>query len=1306
MNNSTTLTLDDKRIYPLGENTLFLLRQDQKIYGLIVDKEIDNETLINQGKELIRPFQLENFSPDDIAAESCLWAMLTDCLKALGLPNLDTLLQRSRDNRGGLLQISSDFIELGRWQGIQPPQDWREGQAVLMLLDALLSLNDTERLIEIIKKAIRQLPDPIDLGEKENLQVPYLCHSQAKEIGSLIPVNLAEPVGRALNSLEQKVGNLDDYVARELQMPVEELKERLYAEQIDAIALKHQAFEQGKFIIIGDQTGGGKMISAVGSTIRWCLRHNHRFILVTASDRLYAQTVKDLKIVGLSPEDVNIFITNRNFKTQLNENTTLKSPTNGDTIMKNAIHRGELKGYDGIFTTYSQLQTVNGNRKLRHRFLQAMAQDAILIFDESHLAGGSASRERYTNSLVLTSARAVFARELEDVAKAGVFASATAFKNPIAVTLYYRTDLSEAFKDSDTNSVEAIAEAIQGGGVPLMQVLPINLSEAGQYIRRERSFAGSTFTVENVPVNRDIAEAVYEVMADILAFDREKFIALDEIKQSIENDAAKICIDNAVGIEGADSVSFSSLVHNVIEQFHLTIKVDNACEFIKNRVLQGEKVAIALENTMQSPIERYIEDHDLRIGDKISANFGDILRYYLRRTRRITIDALEMDNNVPKRVKRYYWLEDSDLTPEGYTLYQNTLAKIDSIDWTKLHISPIDRLHYKLREAGIVTDEITGRSFKLNFQNDSDGTISIRQQKTEDKVRAVDRFNWGSTQVLIINKSACEGINLHHPKKRSMVIIQALRDINNFVQVLGRVKRIGEPSPPKYCLLYSDLPTEKRPAALLCAKMAQLNASTLASRERSGINLNLAIDIFNHYGDTVVAELLTILPELNEELGNPYKKSIEGLARRATGRIPLLGSIEKQEWFYELLETRYRQFIQEKIINGESILEAQFQDFAAVSKGRYAIEKGEDETNPFKSTIWAERLDCAFVSRAYNSEEVVWELASRLDCSLPDTWECESTLKILQKEGQEYIAQKLKHFDKLADFYKARFDHPDYTAYRNRYDANCDLIREIITQIYPGAVVKLTNPPIEDTDVTFGIVLAIKNQQSDNTNPAVPSNWVLEVAIAHPSQRLRIPFSQLLVSPQEESSEKINLTIESEIGTTLMLFDWAKNQEGRYERIMLTGNLLKAWQHDIRSKGKGRVIRYSTAEKETKVGILLSLDFNIDFYLSNQALSVEDTDLALLYLQKRNAQLYSGDDNLKVTLSEENILTLTVPSRSDTGGIYYKDAEIAKIAHSDFVKRGQLYCCEVDQSARFKPLLGYLIKTHKLFGTAHTLNSL
>ena len=74
-----------------------------------------------------------------------------------------------------------------------------------------------------------------------------------------MPQNLEAPIQKALDALEEKVGNVDEFVADALNFgSVSNLHDALAAEQVDGVALAIKSLQDGKAALIGDDTGLGK----------------------------------------------------------------------------------------------------------------------------------------------------------------------------------------------------------------------------------------------------------------------------------------------------------------------------------------------------------------------------------------------------------------------------------------------------------------------------------------------------------------------------------------------------------------------------------------------------------------------------------------------------------------------------------------------------------------------------------------------------------------------------------------------------------------------------------------------------------------------------------------------------------------------------------------------------------------------------------------------------------------------------------------------------------------------------------------
>ena len=138
-------------------------------------------------------------------------------------------------------------------------------------------------------------------------------------------------------------------------------------------------------------------------------------------------------------------------------------------------------------------------------------------------------------------------------------------------------------------------------------------------------------------------------------------------------------------------------------------------------------------------------------------------------------------------------------------------------------------------------------------------------------------FNSGVLDVLILNKSASTGISLHASEKfsdqrqRSMIIAQPLSDINDYMQMIGRIDRTGQVHRGYYINLGLPVPAENRFLMMLSTKLKSLNANTTTSQDSESNDVE-APDLLNKYGSQVVVEYLRDNVDIYEKMGTPLKK--------------------------------------------------------------------------------------------------------------------------------------------------------------------------------------------------------------------------------------------------------------------------------------------------------------------------------------------------------------------------------------------------------------------------------------------------
>jgi hypothetical protein len=641
-------------------------------------------------------------------------------------------------------------------------------------------------------------------------QVTYNPHSGANSVGTLVPRAMADSIEQSLTRVEQAKGNLDDYVGAALEMDPETIRLLFSAEQVDALALAIMNAEEGKGFIIGDQTGVGKG-RVVAGMIRYALINDKIPIFVTEKPNLYSDMIRDLDDIGMTDElaidtaKPKILITNADEKIpytllrtvdgEITENElTLKAPMTGaalDNVFKKMQQADSLGDFRVIFTTYSQLQTVKGKMTERMRFVQQFGADNYMIFDESHNAGGAGEqqartkeqREKAKNGESLVTGRASFVRGLVQRAFGTFFSSATYAKRPDVMDLYSSTDMKLA-----VDKISDLADAIKNGGIPMQQAVAKMLTQVGQYIRRERTFAGVSYNTQETKVDKETAENMATSMRDILAFSRMKETVVKGIQKEFDKQGAKL---GEVGERTkVQSANFGSIMHNLIDQMLLSLKAQDSVDYAISRLKAGEKVVLTVSNTMGSFLKSYAEEMKISAGDRVDLSFADLYMRYLDKQRMITIKR-------PGGKKEEYRLTDEDLGPQLVAEYERIKEFIAGAGFGAAPISPIDYMHAQLRKAGYVTEEITGRNMVLDYESGTP-VLSKRKSNIRQRVNAVKAFNNGDADVIILNQAGSTGLSLHasakvkDQRKRHMIIVQPEKNIDTHMQMLGRIHRTGQ----------------------------------------------------------------------------------------------------------------------------------------------------------------------------------------------------------------------------------------------------------------------------------------------------------------------------------------------------------------------------------------------------------------------------------------------------------------------------------------------------------------------------------
>lgn len=850
---------------------------------------------------------------------------------------------------------------------------------------------------------------------------------------SVMPADQQEAVNKNL----EKLGDADQFLVDELGYnDKDDLYSHLAAEQVDSVALALQQAKKGNAFIVGDQTGIGKGRQAA-SFIRYAVKNGQIPVYFTQKAHLLSDVYRDLVDVG-SPELRPFILGSKKEATVTDSdgNVVYPKPSDAerDRVLAYIEKNGKLpKEYDYVLTTYSQVGNgvyefdENGARKekklakgktfgaaalsgqRRRDAIEKLMGNAYLILDESHTAGGNSGQGNYFQHII-------------QKAKNVTFFSATFAKRPDNMPIYaLRTAMNEGgMKSSD------LIDAVKRGGATLQEIMSQTLTQCGQMIRRERDMTGVTIDwkaidePERVQEQREQYDSIIGLFNDIINF-QKKYVSsyVDERNDELAAIQSTMGIKKGTAALGIKNQPFASKAFNTVQQVLLSLKAKSAAERAIDYLKQGMKPVIALNNTNES------QTGNLALGEEMDApDLGTSLKKGLEGTLRYTQKDAK-DNSESGYIKL------SDLGDEAVEAYHELERKIEQTS-TGLSLSPIDVIKNELQKAGYKVGELTGR--QTEFVYNDNGTVTKVKRADTDKKKLARDFNDGKIDALILNKSAATGISLHasskykDQKKRVMIVAQQQLDVNDEVQMRGRIDRTGQVARGAYEYVVSLIPAEQRLLMMFKAKLKSLDANTTSS-QKSKFNEMEVADITNKYGDKVVKEYMAEHLDLYARMADPFgweKAYGDDLSRtnpqnlvasgggvgdgeagadasKLLGRMALLRVNEQEKMLQEIGEL-YANEIQRLNEMGENDLEITELPLKAKTIRKEVWKQGAEPggDNAFADNTYIEKVNMAILKKPMKASEVK---ASQKGLTGGKTWDEYKTEK--KTAVKEYFDQKI-----------------------------------------------------------------------------------------------------------------------------------------------------------------------------------------------------------------------------------------------------------------------------------------------------------
>ena len=1145
--------------------------------------------------------------------------------------------------------------------------------------------------------------------ELESDKLHYVQHSGAFSLDSMAPAAMVEAMDNSLKRIEEEYGPIDEFVRKELGYKTkDDLYNALAAEQVDSVAMAIYQMKNGQAMIIGDQTGVGKG-RQMAALIRWARKQGKKPIFVTQKSGLFSDLYRDLADTGSA--DLVPFIFNADGDMTYedkdgNMQTAYKHAS--DSLLKQAYEKGELpEGCDYAILSYSQVSSgdaqsraeskkkasAGGKKKAAPRptpkadFLRKIAKDNFILMDESHTAAGESNTGAYFQSLIKDAAGATFA-------------SATFAKRPDTMPLYaLRTSMSQA-----NVSPEELIASIKKGGVALQEIMSRALTQTGQMVRRERDMSDVVTDWISIEDPDTVQRAKENYDRTIEAFNRIINFQENFVRPTIEGIAGALAMTGGNATKqrgtdklGIDNTPFASKTYNYTKQLMLALKAEAVVAKVIDEIQAGRHPVIALESTMESGLK----EEGYSAGDKITdVTFATSLLRGLTTVMKYSIKDSE-------GVLKASVLTPEELGPTGEAEYYN-LQEFIRESTAGVFASPLDLITMRLQDAGYKVGELTGRDLVVQRSGDGEYIIAKRDSSNKAKKKAAADFNSGKLDVLILNKAASTGISLHASKsfkdqrQRTMILAQPMSDINDYMQMIGRIDRTGQVHRGYYINLALPVAAEQRFNMMLSTKLKSLNANTAADQEGGGSVE--AVDLLNKYGDQVVVEYLRDHTDIYEKLGDGALKTAstggkyvepselddyqpkEDDARRITGRVALL-STQEQEEFYDDVIQRYNDLIQYLNDTGTNDLKITTLPLRVQTLSKKVSSKGvnPEGDNPFAKDAYVETVEMDNLRKPMKADEVkatIEKLNGGLDegprrlRKLRDLVTEDQSRKtdVENERYQKALAKLREDIAKFTDKVMARKGQSEEDKQKDIRSYVEDQTEKVeqkhndnLTKIGGQAAGFRRKLEMFSVGATYLVPDQLDNQMFVNSSPAIfcgfkvnekkltPSTTFAVFAVLDGRRKVEVKLSQPgpLETIRNHSQDNWGRTRE----TSLENWDESYVNAARKKGFIMTGNILQAIADTQDEFGNfpGQLVSYTDIDGGIHDGILMPDNWKPS-QLKNSGLPVNTKIQEVL----NGGDVTSTDG--KVTIESfpygNKRIELYVPKSKKEGGKYFENQEL------------------------------------------------
>ena len=545
---------------------------------------------------------------------------------------------------------------------------------------------------------------------------------------------------------------------------------------------------QGFFV--GDGTGAGKTRIIAGIMLDAMNRKlgKGKAVILSKNKDLYEGALGDFKPFGI--DNLLFDISGANWQKEL-----AKHPSRGIAFLP---YSGLAQNYAGTDSD-GTIRSAGKRGKTVNRYAELVKWlgpdfDGVIALDEAH----SAAKDDGTPRQQAKRSQAVIDLQNAFPNARVLYLTATAAYD--AEDLRFLTRMGLWGEGAGFRTFNDFADAVNRGGLSMMEILTQGMKAAGKYCSRSISFKGVNCKRVVAHVTPE-QKQVYSDYSSVLTRIHDAAMSLSDV-----TGAPPVFVSQQYFGRTLDL--FNSLI--------TSMKVGKAIELGRQAIAEGKSPVFQLISTNDSakkakkaavPTQK---EYDI---------FGNVIREVPAK------DADEVEANVKDRIINY-------LRGGGFPVREYLGKRDGHMQWGEAVPQAVVKA---FKDVGI--SRITGQS---------------------DKNAEAAAFNSGKHLALVFSGAGGTGASYHadrrfkNTRQRVQIPIEFGWEPDKFLQALGRSHRNNQVVPPEFILLTTDIAGEMRFMSTIANRVASMGAIVGGDRNSSGQVVSSGDSVQNRYGGDAI----------------------------------------------------------------------------------------------------------------------------------------------------------------------------------------------------------------------------------------------------------------------------------------------------------------------------------------------------------------------------------------------------------------------------------------------------------------------